>query len=143
MTAATAAAQITNHDEFIAFYSAPHNISAFAASVIGPAEIAEAASGDFYAQLYVAGQNQDLTRLEALTDAELEAEKAATEAIDGWNAFEGKWEVNEIGHRDHWLGVIAVLQELRAQRAAEAAWLAAPAEEHLSHHPFAALALTS
>ena len=138
-----AAAAITTHDEWIAFYNAPSNISEFVRTVIGAKDLAEAATGDYCAQAYVAGRVQELMRLESMDDDQLEAELIAGRKVDGWNPVEGKFEINEIGHAEYIMYTIHNLRDFRDQQAAEAAWAQAPAEEHLTYNPFAALAATS
>ena len=146
MTATTVpanAADITNRDEYLAFYSAPKNISAFARTVIDAKHLAEAAEGDYFAQEQVVLQNVDLMRLEAMDDDRLEVELIAMRGVDGWNACEGKFEINDFCYAEYIMYTIYNLRDFRAQQAAEAAWSVAPAEEHLTYSPFAALALAS
>ena len=142
-TAPATAAAITNHDEWISFYNAPSNISEFVRTVIGAKDLAEAATGDYCAQAYVAGRVQELMRLESMDDDQLEAELIAARKVDGWNPCEGKFEINEIGHAEYVMHTIYSLRDFRDQKAAEAAWAQAPAEEHLTYNPFAALAVAS
>ena len=135
----TTAPVIRTRDEFVAHWADPARISDFARTVIGADLIAEAVAGDYLAVEVLADQVADLARLEALSDDALQAELDSTLRIDGWNEAEGKFEVNDIGWRDHWVGVIWSLQAHRAQLAAEAEWTATP-DAHLTHRPFAALA---
>ena len=78
-----------------------------------------------------------------MDDDALEAELLAARKVDGWNAVEGKFEVNDIGYAEYVMHTIYSLRDYRFDQAAQAAWSVAPAEEHLTYHPFAALASVS
>lgn len=138
-TAPATAAAITNHDEWVAFYTAPRNISAFARTVISAKDIANGQSGDYHDAVHLAYQVKDIIRLEAMTDAELAAEEARCLAEDGWNEAEGKYEYYYVGAAEETLCQIYLLREFRADKAGEARW-AIPAAGHLTHTPFAVLA---
>lgn len=134
-TAASApVAAITNHDEWVAFYST--NISDFARTQLRESDLAEVAAGDYLAMEYVAGVVSEIARLEALSDAELRAEQAESKAAH-WAAQEdedySEYDVNDYESYYYLQGLI---EELLADRSARARYTGlAP----LSHSPFAGL----
>lgn len=134
---ATAAA-ITNHDEFVAFWTAPQNVSEFALTVIPASIVAESRDGDWLASEILASDVKNVARLEALTDAALEAERAANEAAHRRAiADEDPWEYDvndyESYYHQQW-----IIEELQAYRKVRATYTGlAP----LTHSPFAALAV--
>lgn len=136
---ATAAATVTNRDEYTAFWANPAHVTAFVATQI-KGDLLASAQNDFYDAMYVADLVADITKIEAMTDTELAAREAAALAEDGWNTVEGKFEVYYLGAAQADLGTIAALREFRAHQAAVAAWSVAPVA-HLTHSPFAALAV--
>lgn len=143
MSNATAApatvAAITTHDEWVAFYTAPQNVSAFAATTIGEDIVAKAFAGDFYEQEYVAGRVHSIARLEALSDDQLRAELAENEAshrrVREWDGSE--YDVDDYESYYYHQGLIEALLDHRRVLAAYTG------HGPLTHNPFAALAATS
>lgn len=136
-TLPASAAAITNHDEWVAFYTAPVNVSAFAASIVGEDEVAKAFAGDYYAQEYVAGQVHSIARLEAMTDAALRAEMA--ESREGhYRAIAdddfSEYDVNDYESYYYQQGLIEALLDHRRVLATYTG------HGPLVHRPFAALA---
>ncbi|ASZ74630.1 hypothetical protein KHO57_gp055 [Mycobacterium phage Phabba] len=130
------AAQITTHDEWIAFYTA--NVSPFAAEQIGEDIVAKAQAGDYYEAMYVAGQNASIARLEAMTDEQLVAEY--NENIAGHLAMIELDDPSEYDVNDHesYYHAQYLIEALRVDRDVRARYMSAPAP--LTHSPFAALA---
>jgi hypothetical protein len=140
MTATTipaTAADITTHDEWVAFHSAPQNVSAFAASIIGEDIVARAFGGDYYEQEYVASQVHGIARLEALTDEALRAELAENEANHRNNLDWVEYDHNDWESHYAQQGLIEALLDHRRVLATYTG------HGPLVHNPFAALALAS
>lgn len=135
-----AQAEATNHDQWVAFWVNPAHITAFVASRLN-AKLAAEARHDSLAAEVLASDIVSLTRLQAMDAATLADREADWAAEDGWNAVEGKWEMYYYYSAQEDLAHAAALAEFRAHEAAVAAWSAAPAEAHLTHTPFAALAV--
>jgi hypothetical protein len=142
MTATTIPATadaITTHDEWVAFYTAPQNVSAFAQEVIGD-EVTRAFAGDYYAQEFVAGQVHSITRLEALSDGQLRAELAENQA-NHYRAIAdddfSEYDVNDYESYYYQQGLIEALLDHR--RVLETYTGHGP----LVYNPFAALAAAS
>ena len=124
----------TAHDAWIAAQNA--NISDFARTQISESELAAAASGDYYAQLFVATEVSYYQRMEALSDAELVALKAQAREAH-YQAIElddpSEYDVND--HESFYAEQYAI-EELLAHRAAQGRYTNVP---HLTHNPFAGL----
>lgn len=110
---ASAAATVTNHDDYVIFWSAPANHTDFVKSVLNQKVLAEANGGDFLAQEIVASDAALYTRFEVMTEAELDAEVAQLRQVDDWNEIEGKYEYGESDYAWHLIGVIESLRDHR------------------------------
>lgn len=131
---ASAAAAVVDHDGYVAFWSAPANHTAFVTAMLNPKVLAESGSGDYLAQEIVSSDAALYTRLEALSESELDAEVASLSRVSDWNEVEGKWEVGESDYAWHLVGVIEALRDHR--RVAREYTGHGP----LTHNPFAVLA---
>lgn len=133
----TTAAAITTHDEWIAFHNDPSNISDFARDMIPASVLAEARDGDYLAQALVAGDVQNIMRLESMTDIELQIEHSHNEAGHRDNLDWVEYDANDWESYYHQQGLIeALLQHRRVRRAYTG-------HGPLTHNPFAALAARS
>lgn len=131
----TTAAAITNHDEWIAFHNAPQNISAFSRDMIPASVLAEALEGDYMAQALVAGDVQNIMRLEAMTDVELQIEHSHNEAGHRDNLDWAEYDVNDRESHYYQQALIeALLEYRRVQREYTG-------HGPLTYSPFAALAV--
>lgn len=133
-TAPATAAAITNHDEWVAFYTAPRNISAFAREMIPASVMAEAEAGDYLAQEIVAGDVKEIMRLEAMTDIELQVEHSHNRASHLNNLDWDEYDLND--REDYYYGqglIEALLEHRRVQRQYTG-------HGPLTHTPFAVLA---
>jgi hypothetical protein len=139
-TPATAAA-ITNYDEWVAFYTAPRNISAFARTVISDKLLSGAAAGDHYDQVMVAYEVKGILRLEAMTDVALEVEHSFNESAHLNNLNWDEYDLNDRESHYHEQGLIRLLLDYRqAQRDERAAVARYTGQGPLTHRPFAVLA---
>ncbi|ACH62056.1 hypothetical protein MYRNA_48 [Mycobacterium phage Myrna] len=132
--AVATAAEITTHDEFVAFYVA--NITPFAIAEIGEDTVASAQAGSYCDAEYVASRNHHIARLEALSNEELAAEYVANDAehdrmiaLDDWAEYDV--DDHESHYAEQWL--IKSLLEDRAVRARYCS------PQPLTHSPFAGL----
>lgn len=130
----TAATAITSHDDYVAFWSAPANHTAFVGGLLDPKVLAEASSGDYLAQEIISSDAALYTRLEALSEAELDAEIARLSQTSDWNEVEGKYEYGESDYAWHLVGVI---ESLRDHRRAQREYTG---HGPLTHTPFSVLA---
>lgn len=135
---ATATAECANRTEWVAFWINPAHITHFVGSQLDE-DLLFSAQHDFYDAEMLADDVVHLTRIESQDEAGLAEWVAVSEAQDGWNSCEGKYEVGAVEFAQRDLGFIAALREFRAHEAAQAAWSVAPTG-HLTHTPFAALA---
>lgn len=134
MSNATTANAITTHDEWVAFHTAPSNISAFAETMIPERLLDEARAGDYLALEIVAGNVQGIMRLESLSDAELQAELAANRAAHLANLDWAEYDLNDREDYYYQQGLIeALLEHRRVQRTYTG-------HGPLTHTPFAVLA---
>ncbi len=127
-------ASVTTHDEYVEYFNA--NISEFARGEIREDILAEAAAGDYYAREYVAGEAHYYAKLEAMTDAELEAFRA--ESREGHLRMIELDDPSEYDVNDHesYYQEQYVIDALLAHRAAVARYTG---QGPLTHNPFAAL----
>lgn len=136
-TVPASASAITTHDEWVAFYTAPRNISAFAREMINAEIMAEAEAGDDLAQEIVAGDVKNIMRLEAMTDVELQIEHSHNEASHRNNLDWSEYDHNDRESHYEQQGLIeALLEHRRVQRQYTG-------HGPLTHNPFAALAARS
>lgn len=132
--AVATAAQITTHDEFVAFYVA--NISPFAIEEIGEDTVASAQAGSYYDAEFVASRNHHIARLEALSDTALlfeyeQNEAAHRRAIELDDPSEYDVDDHESHYAEQWL-----IKSLLEHRAVQARYCS---PQPLTHSPFAGL----
>lgn len=122
------------HDEWIELMN--NSVSDFARTQIAERFLAEAATGDYMARLYVASEVQHILRLEAKTDAELAAELAECEADHLRYISECDYSEYDIDDRESHHAHVWLIRELQGHRAAVARYTG---HGPLTHSPFAGL----
>jgi hypothetical protein len=135
MSIPATAADITTHDEWIAFHNAPENISAFARTIVGEKLLADAAAGDYHDQVMVAYEVKAVMRLEAMTDVELEVEHSHNRAAHLANLDWDEYDLNDRESYYYEQGLIEALLEHRR------VFRQYTGHGPLTHRPFAALAV--
>lgn len=141
-TVPASAAAITTRDEFVAFYTAPRTISAFARTVISASLLAAAQDADDYlGREVLADSVKQIVRLEAMTDVELGVEHSFNEAAHLDNLDWDEYDLNDREDHYHEQGLIRALLDYRqAERDERAAVARYTGQGPLTHRPFAALA---
>lgn len=136
-TAPALATAITSRDEFIAFYTAPQNISEFALSVLPQSILAEASEGDYLAQEILAADVKNIVRLEAMTDTELQTEHSFNRLAHlQWLEHEDPSEY-DINDREDYYQQQWLIEDLLHYRKTQREYTG---HGPLTHRPFAALA---
>lgn len=130
------ATTITTRDEFVAFYTSPSTISAFARTVIGAELLADAEDAeDYLAREVLADYVKQVVRLEAMTDVELQVEHSHNRAAHLDNLEWDEYDLNDREDYYHEQGLIeALLEYRRVQREYTG-------HGPLTYSPFAALAV--
>lgn len=130
------AAQITTHDEFVAFYV--ENISDFAIEEIGEDLVVSARAGSYYDAEFVAMRNAHIARLEALSNQELAAEYVANQEAHDRLTVDEDWSEYDVDDYEAYYAEQWLIQCLLEDRGIKERYCSGPVP--LTYKPFAALA---